>query len=196
VVVVMALAACDYAPERVGEVDAPIVIDAFLPGRDCPAEYTIQILGHASRYRVILAGAAAWVHSDDCNDDRPGRTHLAAIDDGVELDGLAAVVNTTANLDRNRAWLGGVQPRDQATAIAGWLSVTGGPLIATEWRGGEPNDGGGNNVENNQENFIGVEKNVVGLDDFTDVETAGAICECDGNPVDPAASAAIDANRN
>ncbi len=153
----------------------------------CPSTYTI--VGQASRYRVISEGRKAWEHSDDCNDDLPGATHLVALDTNEEVAAIQTVVQDSGNLNDNKAWIGGVQLRMQVADGIGWLSVTGGPMITTAWAGNEPDDGGGN------EDFVAYERNRTGLIDFNSNDTQGGICECDGKPFDAAAGAAIDANR-
>lgn len=189
----LVLAACSYSPVA-GEPDPPAPdVQVFDAARDCPADYTIVLSGESSRYRVIRTGRRAWVQADDCADDKPGFTHLVAIDSPAELDQVEATIDPIGDLDRNVVWVGGIQPRDQAGPREGWLAITGGPLIDTEWDGGEPNDGSGG--EDNGENFSGVERNREGLVDFPNTNNSGALCECDGKPVDPAAAAAIDANR-
>ncbi len=157
----------------------------------CPSTY--QIVGQTSRYRVISEGRKAWEHSDDCNDDLSGATHLVALDSDEEVVAIQAVVQNTGNLSNNKAWVGGVQPQMQVAPGLGWLSVTGGSMITTAWAGNEPNDGGGN--EDSGENFVGYERGRTGLIDFPSGDTHGAVCECDGKPLDAAAGAAIDANR-
>jgi hypothetical protein len=202
------VAACSYQPVRqdgdvvadsapVG-IDAEVVadadppVDAFVPARDCPSGYDVVIAGQTSRYRVITTGRRSWEHGDDCIDDELGHTHLVAIDDQAELDGIEALVDATGNLASNKAWIGGVQLRGQATPADGWLAVTGGPLLAI-FNPGEPNDNGG--TEDNQENFVGLERGRQGLVDFPNNDNLGAICECDGKPVHPQAAAAVEANR-
>jgi hypothetical protein len=190
------LAACNYSPssaERPG--DAPLAVpDAFAPATQCPATYALVLPNQTSRYRVIRGDGTAWDHSDDCNDDLPGATHLVAIDNQAELDQVEAALTAIGDLEDNRAWIGAVQLRGQAEPGIGWLSITGGPLDLALWDQGEPNDVGGD--EDDQENFGSVERNRDGLYDFTTDDTTGGMCECDGKPIDPAAAAAIDANRS
>ena len=188
------VAACSYAPEPGAPIDTPVDVATFDPVRDCPVEYAITLAGQTgSRYRMITNGRKAWEHSDDCNDDRPGSTHLVAIDDPAELDQVETAVTNTGNLNNNKAWVGGVQLRDQITAGVGWLLITGGPLLTSEWDKGEPNDGG--SVEDNGENFVGVERGRAGLVDFPSNGDQGGMCECDGKPVDQTAFVTVDTNR-
>ena len=186
------LGACSYEPGVAPEPDGPAIPDAF-DVAGCPETYRTTAAGQTSRYRVILEGRKAWEHSDDCTDDLRGATHLVALDSMDEVAAIQAVVDAAGGLDSNKAWVGGVQPRLQVAVGLGWLSVTGGPMITTAWDGDEPNDGGGN--EDSGENFVGYERGRGGLIDFPSNETYGGICECDGKPLDAAASTAIDANR-
>lgn len=141
---------------------------------------------------MIEAGAKFGEHSDDCNDDLLGATHLVAIDTLAEVDQLELAITAAGSINNNKAWIGGVQPRDQLQPIDGWLSVTGGPLLSA-WDDSEPNDTGGN--EGNGEHHAGIERDREGVVDFPTDGDQGAVCECDGKPIDPAAAAAIDANR-
>lgn len=190
----LVLAACSYSPvpaELPADTTPPP--DSFNAAAQCPPDYSVVLPDQTSRYRLILTGARYWEHSDDCKDDLEGATHLVAIDSAAELEQVELAVTAAGNIDDNRAWVGGVQLRDQAAPGNGWLWITGGPVDLALWDGGEPNDVGGN--EDNQENFISVERDRDGLYDFGNGNTTGALCECDGKPVDPAAAAAIDANR-
>jgi len=166
--------------------DAPRVFD---PATDCPASYLLA--GPTSRYRILTTGQPASAHNTDCNDDLPGATHLVALDDAAELIAVMTHVNATANLPggQGNAYVGGVQLRTQTTDLAGWLSITGGPLLAI-WDPGEPNDGG-DNAENSAENFTMLERTRSSLIDVSGTGAFGAVCECDGKPVDAAAAAAI-----
>lgn len=186
------LSACSYAPGVAPEPDTAAIPDAF-DVAGCPATYSTTVAGQTSRYRVILDGRKAWEHSDDCNDDLRGATHLAAPDTAEEVAAIQTIVNAAGGIDQNKAWVGGVQPRLQVAVGLGWLSVTGGPMITTAWDGNEPNDGG--NPEDSSENFVGYERGRNGLIDFPTNDTYGGICECDGKSLDPTAAAAIDANR-
>ncbi len=189
----LCVAACSYAPEPgAAPIDTPVDVVIFDPVRDCPVEYTIALAGQASRYRVITNGAKAWEHSDDCNNDMPGKTHLIAIDDQAELDQVEIVLDAIGDLSNNTACVGGVQLRDQIAPGVGWLLITGGPLLTTAWADGEPNDGSN---EDNDENFAGIERGRQGLVDFPSNDDQGAMCECDGKPADITADAAVNANR-
>jgi len=184
---VLFVAGCSYAPTT-GEPDAAALPDAFDATR-CPADYTLILLGQTSRYRVIIDERNAWDHSDDCATDLPGATHLVAIDTPAELAQIEVALD---DLPNNRAWVGVVQLRFQAMPTMGWLSITGGPVLDVLWAIGEPNDG---TVEDDGENFASIDRDRDGLSDTNSGDSLGGMCECDGKPRDPAAVAAIDANR-
>lgn len=188
------LIGCSYDPLPAEVVDGPVVVaDAFNPAVQCPVEYGVTIPNQKSRYRVITGGRRSYEHHDDCRDDLPGATHLVAIDDQAELDGIEAALNATSNLNDNKAWVGVVQPRDLSAPGDGWLSITGGPFNLALWDGGEPNDAG--DPEDDDENFAAVERNRDGVLDFFTDDSIGGMCECDGKPVATEALAAFDANR-
>lgn len=172
-------------------IDAPPDARVFDPAADCPGSYPITLAGQTSRYRIILGGQPWWVHGADCNDDRAGFTHLAAVDNASELMAIMTRLNATTGLTggQGNAYVGGVQLRNQTTDSAGWLAITGGPLLAM-WDAGEPNDGG-DNIENSAENFTMLERTRTSLIDVPGTASFSAMCECDGNPVDAAAAAAI-----
>ena len=169
-------------------IDAPHVFD---PATDCPGSYPIALAGQTSRYRIITAGNPAWVQGIDCSNDLAGSTHLAAIDTAAELTAVMVQVNATTSLPGGQgcAYVGGVQLRNQATDSAGWLSITGGALLPS-WDPGEPNDGG-DNSENSAENFAMLERTRTSLIDVSGTSSFGAVCECDGKPIDATAAAAI-----
>jgi hypothetical protein len=176
------------APADAAPPDAPAVFD---PASDCPGSYPITLSGQTSRYRIILTGARWWEQSADCANDRAGSTHLVALDTSAELNAVMTRLDATTGLPGGQgcAYVGGVQLRLQAQDTAGWLSITGGALLPI-WDPGEPNDGG-DNLENSAENFAMLERTRSSLIDIPGPSLFGAVCECDGKPVDDAASAAI-----
>jgi len=184
------LAGCGFQAQpssSAGPADA-----AFDAARDCPPEYAFMLSDLPSRYRIITAGHKAWEHSADCANDLIGATHLVALDTAEEIAAVQTQLDATTGLPsggQGRAWIGGVQLRAQATDSDGWLSITGGPLLPS-WDPGEPNDGG-DNVENDAENYAFLERTRSTQIDISGAAILGAICECDGKPVDAAAGAAI-----
>lgn len=191
--VLLTLAACSYEPGFVPpEPDTPPPPDAFSVA-SCPSGY-MALPGATSRYRVIVNPGKAWIHSDACTADLEGATHLVAIDDVPELRLVESAVTSTGNIAQNKAWVGAVQPRMQGGVDVGWISATGEPIApGTLWDNNEPNDGG--QIEDNGENFAAIERNRMGLVDFNTNDDYGAMCECDGKPLAPAALAAINENR-
>jgi hypothetical protein len=190
------LTACGFeAPSGVpidAKVDAAPDARRFDPRLDCPASYDITLSGQTSRYRMILEGHNVVQQNAACAADQIGATHLVALDDVNEIAVVQARVNTTAGLSQGCVWVGGVQLRDQVNDSTGWLMITGGPL-APMWDPAEPNDGG-DNVENNVENYVILGGGRASQIDVGGGPTFGAMCECDGKPVDPAATAAIAAS--
>ncbi|MEO8699261.1 MAG: hypothetical protein ABI867_04430 [Kofleriaceae bacterium] len=183
---VLVVAGCSFEPgERATDAPPP-----FDPAQDCPFNYDVALTGQPSRYRLIAVERKMYEHADDCADDLEGATHLVAFN-RAEVEAVSTFLN--ARPEVNRLWLGGVQLRGQASSRAGWFSIVGG-LMADVWGGGEPNDA--NQPENNEENFVGIDRNRSGLIDFPVTFTGGVLCECDGQPVDLVAAAAIDAMRD
>lgn len=74
--------------------------------------------------------------------------HLVTIGSSSENN---IVVNLAGGGD---VWVGGTQPNNRSTPIAGWSWVTGEPFSFDNWAGGEPNDD--DDVENNDENCLEV----------------------------------------
>lgn len=189
------LAACGFEASPTGSIDAQATIDAasdaraFDPAADCPASYILALPGQASRYRLILAGDDFGDQSTACAAHKPGATHLAALDTIGEIAAVQAVVDVAPGLAQSCAWIGGVQLRGQTGVTTGWLKITGGPLTPI-WDTGEPNDGG-DYFENNSENFAFLGRGRRSQIDVPAFPSFGAMCECDGKPIDPAASAAI-----
>jgi hypothetical protein len=183
-VLAILLASCSYDPSRV-TIDAPP--DARFDLASCPSTY--DVVAPTSRYRVIENGRRYGLHYDDCADDLPGATHLAAIIDRTEQTLLQNHLANTG-ID-NRPWVGVVQLRDAGVPTAGWLALTGEPVPSDLWQDNEPNDQGG--TEDNDEQFanIGADRD---LTDDVDGNRFG-ICECDGRPIAPDAAAAVAASR-
>jgi hypothetical protein len=181
-------AARDVQPDAEPDaaVDAPI--DSFADA--CPSSYNVALPG-PTKYRLILGGAAAWVHSDDCDDDLPGATHLVVLETMVELVSVGALLDTFTGIANDRIWIGGVQQRPAALPADNWLGFDGMPLLSG-WTTGEPND---DTVEDGGEQFVRIERSRRYFSDIEGVDPAGALCECDGKSVAPNARAAITSNR-
>jgi hypothetical protein len=217
-VVVTALAGCSFRGPLIGDaaaIDAPAIdaTDSILPDASddaaidtvggvidaahdaspdaspdalaCPSSYTLAI--GASRYRVISVDTTIGVHDMECNADQPGRTHLVAFDTLAEMTTLQPMLGIAP--PSGQWFVGNVQQANQATPSTGWLLITGGPLPGGLWAPGQPDDLGGAVGEDNTQNISSVQAD--GLHDNSATITGGAVCECDGKPPDPTASALI-----
>lgn len=203
---VVLVAGCGFrTPGAGGGVEAPAAPDAAVDVEDidaaidaafdfalCPGNYNLNLqLPGPVRYRLISEGDDAWVHSDDCNDDLAGATHLVVLETMAEVLAIGTLVDTTAGISHNSVWIGAVQVRNSAEPRNNWLGFDGAPLIDA-WATNEPNDaGGGDNVEQ----FVRLERARNYFVDIFGSDDNGAVCECDGKPVAPNAAAAIADNR-
>jgi hypothetical protein len=199
------VAGCGFQTPGRGGTDAAVDADVAIDAREidaaidggfdfstCPASYNLNLgLPGPTRYRLITAGRAAWVHSDDCNNDLQGATHLIVLEDMNQVIALGNFVNNATGIEGNDVWIGGVQERGSATPGANWLGFDGAPLIGA-WATNEPNDDRG---EDNEEQFVKVERNRSFFVDIRGDEDNGAVCECDGKPVAKNAADAITASR-
>jgi hypothetical protein len=174
------------------EIDA--AIDASIDGgfdlESCPENYDVDVPG-PTRYRLISDARAAWDHSDDCNNDLAGSTHLVVFETMQEVIAVDALIDANGGLPGNAVWIGGVQQRGATQVNQNWLAFDDTPLI-NGWATNEPNDG---TTESGGEQYVKLER---GKDYFVDVHgTDGysALCECDGKPVAPNAAAAIASQR-
>ena len=189
----LALCGCDqlFDLERIELVDAAAIDAAFDP-QTCPAEYSLA-LHPGTRYRIGEVYTQAWNASDDCNDDRPGFTHLAVAPGREEVDVLIAAIVARGG---GRWWVGAVQPVTAPTVGGDWLWMTGEAVAAALWDVPvEPNDGEGTETDH-AEQFTILEGGVAGLIDIVGSSTTAlALCECDGRPATPAATSAVDQSR-
>ena len=85
----LALAGCDdlFNLEHIDPQSDGPAVHAFDPDVDCPEGYDLALFA-GSRYRVSDDTLAAYDSSDDCNDDKPGFTHLAVAPTAPELTAL------------------------------------------------------------------------------------------------------------
>jgi hypothetical protein len=175
----------------IGQGEAAPAPDAGLDAAArCPVSYDVALPG-PSRYRLIASGGPAWVQSDACAADLPGATHLVVLDSPDELGRVISLV-AAATTTVNAIWVGAVQQATATQPGVGWLwfddkAVTGG------WSGVEPNDRDGR--ESREEQFVRIEKTKLYLQDSGGNSTSGALCECDGKSIAPAAADAITASR-
>ena len=182
----------ESAGQGSGAGEAAPVLDAGLDAPICPASYDVALPG-PSRYRLIPDGRTAWVQSDACDADLPGATHLVVLDAPGELSSVVALVGAASTvLAGNAIWIGAVQPAGAAQPGAGWLWFDG-SAVTGGWGGIEPNDR--DNKENQEEQFVRIEKTKLYLQDSSGTSNSSALCECDGKPIATAAAAAITGNR-
>jgi hypothetical protein len=189
---IVLIAGCGFqAHAPAGEEAAPVPDAGFDPA-SCPASYVALPGQITSRYRLITAGHPAWTQSDACVADLAGATHLVVLETRNELDSVTALVAApTTALAGNAIWVGAVQQTTATLPDAGWLWLDGSAV--TGWGGNEPNDR--DQQENQDEQFARIEKTKLYLQDSAGTGSNGALCECDGKPIAPAAAAAITANR-
>lgn len=155
----------------------------------CPESYDAPIAG-PSRYRLINDGRPAWVQSDACDADLPGATHLVVLETMAELLAVGAFIDNASGIAQN-VWIGGVQLRGSVLATENWFGLDGAPLIGG-WATNEPNDG---TREDGGEQFVKIERSRHYFVDITGFENDGALCECDGKPVDTMIAEAISGYR-
>ncbi len=186
------IAGCGFEAHAPTDEQAAPVPDAGFDVATCPASYGVTLPGSGSRYRLIPDGHPAWTQSDACAADLPGATHLAVLDAQGELGSATSLVAATPTLAGNAIWVGAVQQATATLPTAGWLWLDG-TAVTGGWGGAEPNDRNGQ--ENQEEQFARIEKTKLYLQDSAGSGNNGALCECDGKPIAPAAEAAITANR-
>jgi hypothetical protein len=190
--------------------DGAMVDDAAGPPPDafdyasCPPSYDLALPG-PTRYRLITTGARAWEHSDACNKDSSGATHLAVVETTAEIMSIEVLVNQQPpdTIAGNAVLIGGVQLKTATETDESWLGFDGRPLINTKWYNDdasndhEPNDFD-NDESNHQEQFIVIAAGKNGLNDGDGASLTklhGALCECDGHPIAANAAAAVDSYR-
>jgi hypothetical protein len=189
---IVLIAGCGFQAHAPLDEEAAPVPDAGGGAASCPASYGVTLPGSGSRYRLIPDGHPAWTQSDACAADLAGATHLAVLKSTAELDGATALVAAPPTpLAGNAIWVGAVQQTTATLPAAGWLWLDGSAV--TGWGGIEPNDR--DSRENQEEQFARIEKGKLYLQDSAGTGNNGALCECDGKPIAPAAAAAITANR-
>jgi Lectin C-type domain len=182
----------DAPPPIDAAIDAAIApIDGGFDVAQCPASYNAALPG-PSRYRLVVEAHEAWEHSDACARDLPGATHLVVLNSQAEQTAVATLVAATVTLAGEAVWIGAVQLRSAARPNDGWLWLDG-TALTTGWTNGEPNDIGNN--ENQEEQFVELEKARPTLNDSGGNVGNGALCECDGKPIAANAAAAIISNR-
>lgn len=177
------------APDTSAGTAADAMPDAAFDPLTCLAAGYAPLPGQTSYYRMLTGAGSAWVHSDDCNDDLPGATHLAVLDDLPETMAVQILVSATPALSNSGAFYGGVQEPGQTSPGSGWISFADTPMF-TAWSSGEPDDGG-SHQETGKEQFVGLAYNRAYDIDYPGNATNGAICECDGHAIGSAAAALL-----
>lgn len=166
----------------------PVVDAVTTDSAGCPSGYQVSLASSTSRYRVTSEDKLMRVHHDACKADSIVGTHLVALDDVQEMAELAAVLKTVQAPTLGRFYVGAVQLPGSSTVAVGWIDITGRLHDPALWRLGEPDDL--DDTENAMEQLAVINSS----DQLLDVSggTAyGAVCECDGLPVDATAEAAI-----
>jgi hypothetical protein len=140
----------------------------------CPAGYLPAATG---TYRVVTSNDDWLAAQDDCASDG-ANTHLVVIDNAAENAAVLALAS--ANF-----WIGlSDRITDAGNDPAGpWLWVTSTPHAYSGWDGGQPN---GNGAEDQDCIEFVVGAGGGWADDVCEDANNHYICECDGNPSQPA----------
>jgi hypothetical protein len=190
--VACALAGCSFQPAGFGTTTAADAAndtgDAMRDGAhalDCPTGYDVTIADSTSQYRIIVTGGDFATQHADCNDDKVGATHLASPETYVEIMELQKQVSMLVTpAPSAQYYVGVVQQPDSPSEAANWFVFSGAALPSDlgVWAPTQPNDDLAG--ENNEEN-LGALNALDAMHDATGNYLYGAICECDGRPVDP-----------
>lgn len=105
-----------------------------------------SVNGH--EYTLVEASGITWANARAAAQSEGW--DLVTITSQDEMDFLVANVFPVGAGD---FWLGAFQTANQSQDSIGWNWVTGETWDYTNWRSGEPNDGG-DNIENNAENHL------------------------------------------
>lgn len=161
----------------------------------CPQSYNRTLGDHntadagivTSKYRLITSRANVWTQAATCKADLPGSTHLAVLDDDVEMDGLRALTPIFPPLT---VYVGVVQDPAATDASSGWIHFDG-RAVSGSWGSPDP-DNNGMPEAMVHANVADLDILRAGIHDTVGTQTEGAICECDGKPVHPMAQAFLD----
>jgi hypothetical protein len=188
VVLLAACTGCGFEHGQLGSINADASdvsdasdtdVDAVVPVT-CPATYAITLASTTTKYRVIeTANAFAKLH-EACNQDQPGRTHLASPETATEATELRDAIVSLGS-SGSQFYIGVVQKPNSGTVTAGWFVFTGPALDGSLWVS-TPNDD--NPGENNEENLGALNTGDL-MHDVTGDLAYPAICECDGLAIDP-----------
>lgn len=146
-------------------IDAPD-IDARVP---CPVGYNVTTLSGTYAFRAGPAVHA--VASADCNDDLPGRTHLATYENEAAFDADIAAVNPGNN---TQPYVGGVCTAIDCAVMSNWFWSTGPAIEVSVWETGQPNNGATQKAARAER-----EGNVWVLNNTESTQSIPYICECD-----------------
>lgn len=151
-------------------IDAPVPIDAAIDARPpCPAGYNVAT--NSGRYALRHIAMQHGVAEADCNDDLPGRTHLATWETPGSFDPDLAILDPGNNAI---VFVGaGCSGIDCADATR-WMWNTGVRVDESLWEPGQP--------DNTLIDRIGVAVRTSGewrLQNLGPTETRPYICECD-----------------
>lgn len=136
---------------------------------DGPPPTTCPIAGYGGGAYRYIAAATTWLAAEqDCEDDLPGHTHLAVIDNLAE--GGALIGFLAASGSANDVWVGVVRDPSSTT----WRWVTGGTATYLPWGANQP-DGGDQYV-------VRVDKFGGTFYDRGVSDALPALCECDHRP--------------
>jgi hypothetical protein len=155
-------------------VDAAVdaAIDAAIDARPmCPTSYDVQSQG--GNYRFVVIGLVWSSAAADCNDDLPGRTHLATFANSTEMNAVITAVDPGNSAE---PLLGFSCAANDCSSTGAWSWVSGGGAVdATMWLAGQP-DNGTSEKAGAAIRDMGVWKlqNVT-----TSLTTRPYICECD-----------------
>lgn len=163
-------AALDGPATDAGPLDAPPdaraidarAIDAPPP---CPVTYP-------GGYRVITASQSWRAAEADCEDDTAGLSHLAVIDDAVELAAINTALTAAGAPD---VWVGVMRDAPQPWV---WRVVTGGSASYLPWETGQPDNQSGDQQVVSLMRASGLIRDV-STGSSTD---RAALCECDRRP--------------
>lgn len=168
----------------------------------CPSEYTVTITATASRYRVITSNATFWSHRTTCNNgDQEATTHVAVLDSISEAVQLKAeAMSAGSQPSQGRFYVGAIQTSLSPTLGGGWFWATGGGVPANMWGQfsgiQQPDDGADNAEAGHDEQLAAFDPGAEYLIDVRGTTGYGAICECDGQGENAAATTLIDADPN
>lgn len=127
----------DAATIDAATIDAPPT-DAPLDARPmCPASYNVTFQG--SRYRFGAIAVVWSVAAADCDDDLPGRTHLATFEVASQMDGAISAVNPGNSAE---PLVGATCNAADCATTSPWIWVGGGAAVsASLWASGQPDNG-------------------------------------------------------